>query len=200
MATIEKELKLLLQHDSYKKIINSVEQNPTPIRQVNYYFDSHDFKLEKAGITLRIRNEDTHWLLCAKVKSNSNNNFISSTEIETSITELEFEYLKANPSEILKRFKRDEVDLCNIVDSSELFLLGSIENERLKLKVFSDYTLELDHSIFPGGNESYELEVEGVSSDKDCNNIMNELEKMGIEFYLNNKSKYKRFVEYITTV
>ncbi|MDT8978713.1 CYTH domain-containing protein [Paenibacillus sp. chi10] len=200
MATIERELKLLLQHDSYKKIINSVEQNPTPIRQTNYYFDSRDFKLEKSGVTLRIRNEDTQWLLCAKIKSNSDNSFISSKEIETSITELEFEYLKGNPSEIFKRINKDEVDLCNIVDSSELFLLGSIENERLKLKLFSDYILELDHSIFPGGNESYELEVEGVSSEKECSNIMNQLQKMGIDFYLNNKSKYKRFVEYITTV
>lgn len=198
MATTEKELKLLLEHNSYTKILKSVEHCPVPIRQTNYYFDTHDFMLDKAGITLRIRNEDGQWLLCLKIKSKDESRFISSKEIEKLISERDFEYYKAEPSAMLRRIMEEAIDIQSIIDSSDISFLGAIQNERLKLKLLGGYTLELDHSLFPGGNESFELEIEGVNTEVECDYIMSELRGMGIDFYLNKKSKYKRFVEYIT--
>ncbi|AIQ61690.1 CYTH domain-containing protein [Paenibacillus borealis] len=199
MATVEKELKLLLEQDSYKKILNRVNQQPDVIRQTNYYFDTCDFKLEKAGITLRIRNEEKNWLLCMKTKSKTESQFVSSTEIERSISERDFEYYKENPSEILEGITENPVNISSIINAEEISLLGSIRNERKKLKLFNEYTIELDHSLFPGGNESFEIEVEGVNTERECDYIMNELRQMGIEFNLNKKSKYKRFVEFISS-
>ncbi|WP_340027972.1 CYTH domain-containing protein [Paenibacillus sp. FSL H7-0940] len=199
MATVEKELKLLLEQDSYKKILNRVNQQPDVIRQTNYYFDTCDFKLEKAGITLRIRNEEKNWLLCMKTKSNTESQFVSSTEIERSISERDFEYYKENPSEILEGITENPVNINSIINAEEISLLGSIRNERKKIKLFNEYTIELDHSLFPGGNESFEIEVEGVNTERECDYIMNELRHMGIEFNLNKKSKYKRFVEFISS-
>ncbi|MCM3635577.1 CYTH domain-containing protein [Paenibacillus camelliae] len=199
MAITEKELKLLLEHDSFTKILNYAPKCPNPIRQTNYYFDTLDFRLDKAGITLRIRNEDGQWLLCLKIKSKSESRFISSLEIERQISNKEFEYFKSNPSEILGTIAEKKHDLKMIIDSSEICFLGYIQNERLKVRLFNEYTFELDHSFFPGGNESFELEVEGVNSELECEYILSELKGLGINYHINKKSKYKRFVEYISS-
>ncbi|WP_229106770.1 hypothetical protein [Paenibacillus sp. 1001270B_150601_E10] len=156
--------------------------------------------LIKVGITLRVRKEDSNWLLCLKMKLKDKNQFLSSIEIEKQITAYEFECFKSNPSKLVEKISYDKVDLGDIVDSSKLTLLGYIENERQKINLVDNFLFELDHSLFPGGHEFFELEVEGVRNDGECNYIMNALTEMGIQFNLNKKSKYKRFVECISVV
>ncbi len=48
MNSTEKELKLLLENDSYMKILKCSDNN-VPVNQVNYYFDTYDFTLDKSG-------------------------------------------------------------------------------------------------------------------------------------------------------
>ncbi|WJQ81012.1 CYTH domain-containing protein [Brevibacillus brevis] len=199
MQAIENELKLILEQESYTKFLSYFEQSSFPIHQTNYYFDTLDFALNKIGVTLRIRQENNNgWILCIKVKMDSPNAFTSSLEIEKSITELDFLSTCNNPQHILNLFSEEiPKHISKLVHSSDLRLLGSIQNHRIKLNFPDDFSCELDRSLYPGGHEFYEIEFEGINEELDCQYIIKKLQELNLNFSLNQKSKYKRFVEII---
>lgn len=193
----EQELKLLLDKSGYERILNSSEIIDGPLIQYNYYFDTSDKSLVKQGMTLRIRQENEKCVLCLKVKNKDSsqlNNFVSSTEIEKEISEEVFIKCKNQPSRILTLLP---FEVKTFLDSrlNKLEYLGFLRNERHSLKSLKEYLFDLDRSFFPGGLESFELEVEGIKTNAQSEDILNFLSDMRLEFKINKKSKYKRFLE-----
>lgn len=55
---LEFEKKILLSKEEYQKLINEFSKNGKTIVQKNHYYDTRDYKLNKNGITCRIREKD----------------------------------------------------------------------------------------------------------------------------------------------
>jgi uncharacterized protein YjbK len=195
---VEQELKLLLKENTYQALLKDAQKIHGKVQQENYYFDTLDLKLEKKGITLRIRQEDDRWLLCLKMKNtqNSQSTHVSSLEFESQVSLEIFNICKRKPSSIITWLPKDGAS--HLIDmTNDLKLLGSIKNIRYSLQLFKDlnHIFELDHSLFPHGREAFELEIEGIKNEQDTLNIINNIENLGLDYTVNKKSKYKRFVE-----
>ena len=59
---IEYEKKILLTKDEYKKLITTFSENAKTIVQKNHYYDTRDYKLNKNGVTCRIREKDNKFI------------------------------------------------------------------------------------------------------------------------------------------
>lgn len=193
----ERELKLLIRDVDYYSILEKSQDRGSSFKkQINYYFDTNNFELNNLGITLRIRKENNDWLLCLKVKKQDNNFISNSDEYEYRVNNKAFQDCSLQPKKILNYISEEAKQiLIRSIDINEIKLLGSINNERHKINILDSYLFELDKSVFPENNLSYELEVEGLNSQEECNHIINFLENIGVELTVNRKSKYKRFVE-----
>lgn len=198
MVTKERELKLLLKENTYQALLKDAQKINGKVEQENYYFDTLDLKLEKKGITLRIRQEDDRWLLCLKMKNtqNSQSTYVSSLEFESQVSHEIFNKCKNKPSSIITWLPKEGTSHLHGI-ANDLKLLGSIKNTRYSLQLFKDlnHSFELDHSLFPHGLEAFELEVEGIKNERESLNIINNIENLGLDYTVNTKSKYKRFVE-----
>ncbi|WP_432693992.1 CYTH domain-containing protein [Priestia aryabhattai] len=201
--TIEKELKLVIDRDSYYKIIQIANKNQKLdiINQKNYYFDTLDYKLQKSGITLRVRKEKRELFLTLKIKDTSNLNlsFVSSTEFETKLPLVTLQKLTETPTQIIKDLPDEGLEVLKSlnIQLSTLKFIGSIFNKRYKLRLMDNYVFELDYTELPHNNVSYELEIEGITTEEQCSNILNYLSNYQISYSVNTMSKYNRFIELI---
>ncbi len=196
----EKELKLLLNKEDYSQLLDSFQEISNPLNQINYYFDTNEFSLNQLGITLRIREENGEDLiLCLKTKLNNLiSNITISKEFEKEISRNDFYKYRDNPEYIFDYFDKDfTLSLKDKIKSNKLKYLGSIKNERRKLSFNKNYICDLDYTIYPDGRVFYEMEFEGMDSENDVINIIEYLDFKQINYRINNKSKYKRFVESI---
>lgn len=197
MNVIEQELKLLLDLDGFNCILHNQKNTEKTLKQTNYYFDTNTLELQSSGITLRIREENEEVILCFKSKI-SKTLFVTSQEVEQKVSHEILNHCIANPVVIISLFPENIQELLKSKFINEkLEFLGSLKNTRHCLSLVENFTFELDHSELPNGEHSYELEVEGVTRQEDCEFIMNLLRENDINFLLNDKSKYERFLEAI---
>ena len=196
---LEKELKLLLDENDYYEILNSFGEVSEPLKQVNYYFDTKDFYLNEYGITLRIRKEEGRNLLCLKKKIKGYfSEVTTSEEFERGISNNEFLEYQKSPECIIENFVDNlPGNIKQKLMGNKLTLLGSIKNERRKIRFNNYYLCDLDYTEYPNGKTYYEMEFEDMNSESDINAIINYLNKKNIKYNINSKSKYKRFVECI---
>ena len=79
---IERELKILVSKEQFKKILNSYEFKK-PITQTNTYYDTNDQKIKHMNGALRIRTiENTH-IFTLKIKKDSITHYEYEKEIQT---------------------------------------------------------------------------------------------------------------------
>lgn len=189
----EFELKLLLDKDSYEKILINYQLIKT-IKQINYYFDDNLQTLAKNNITLRIRNQNNINVLCIKVKKISDLINVSN-EYETCLNEKEFLNILNIPDSLLNFLNAEALKiLTNFINSdNHLTYLGFICNTRSVLN-FHGKVIELDATEFHKNSITYELEIEQVSQEE-AKKLIFELENSGIKTRINNVSKYKRFLD-----
>lgn len=193
----EQELKLLLNSEDFNRILTRPPSKV--VKQVNYYFDTETFILKNLGITLRIRVENKDVILCMKTKIGGSF-FITSNEVEQTISQEDLKK-SINEPDILHNYFSENVknSLMSNLHKEHLAFLGTITNERHYINFNEKFSFELDHSVFPDGSESFELEVEGITHQKECEDIMRALKAQNISFVLNNQSKYERFLIALTT-
>lgn len=195
MAVLEKELKILIEEDAYVKLKNYF--SPTnSVDQINYYFDTDRWELSKNNITLRIREVDESYRLCLKCKKSKSNNLNFSLEYERQINLEQLNEVINNKSSILKLLEEDankHLKTLNIL-VEDIKYVGNILNNRLKFS-YNQNTIELDRSLFPNQNVSYEIEVEDISSKEESKTILTFLKHLGINYIINDISKYQRFIE-----
>jgi uncharacterized protein YjbK len=192
MKVKEQELKLLLDAAGFKQLLAN---KPTKIlKQINYYYDTPYLDLKKSGVTLRIREENDDVILCMKSKINKDM-FVTSDEVQRIVSKAVLEQCMDNPDIIMEYLPESSRDVVvSLTKSEKLRFLGTLQNTRHCLNIVKNYTFELDHSEFPNGEQSYELEIEGISNQEDCEYIMDLLNDKQITFQLNEKSKYERFL------
>jgi uncharacterized protein YjbK len=191
----EQEFKLLLNKDGYEKILSNHQRNKE-LEQINYYFDTEHLALKNSGITLRIREENQEVILCMKSKV-ADSLFVTSDETQQNITHKILTQCIQTPEAILELFSESEKSLLmSKTQDNPLKFLGTIKNNRQCIE-FERFKIELDHTEFPGTEQSFELEVEGIANKADCIYIMESLRTKNITFSVNNRSKYERFLDAI---
>lgn len=136
---LEFEKKIMLTYDEYKSLCMLMAKDVLPVTQINYYFDTDDFSMNKKGITYRIRAKD------GKFKATVKNHGVGNAEcsVENNINLL------------------NDFDL-NFFKNLGLNLQGTMTTERLTLYKDEFCTAVLDRNIYLGFTD-FELEVEYAS-------------------------------------
>jgi uncharacterized protein YjbK len=193
MKVKEQELKLLIDELGFNKLLKG-HNDLNILKQTNHYFDSQTFILKSSGFTLRIREENGEFILCLKSKIKKTT-FVTSDEVSETISNETFTNCLSNPGDIFHLFPDETQNaLKAALDGNDLQYVGFIKNTRHRFHYKEEIYFDLDHTEFPNGYQTYELEVEGVKDVADCNLIMEELRENYIKFELNQKSKYERFI------
>ncbi len=133
---IEYEFKLMLTKKEYDCIKNVYGFGAETIRQVNYYYDTNGFDMNKKGTTCRIRQIGDY--LCATKKNHSMLINGKSEEMSSPVHSIP-----------------DIMDFWGFT----LRLQGSLVTERTNLKVNTDLMVTVDKNTYLGV-EDYELEIE----------------------------------------
>ena len=141
---LEYEKKISLSENEYLRIFHLIGKTKTNYRQVNYYFDSNDFKMNSQGITCRIREKDGKYKATIKAHKQTNR--------ECSIEKTR---------EVLNQY--DD----SLFSGMHLELQGKLTTERTIL--FSDGRCEvvLDKNTYLGITD-YEMEVEYLPEYENC--------------------------------
>ncbi|WP_256860531.1 CYTH domain-containing protein [Paraliobacillus ryukyuensis] len=155
MQEIEMESKNLLTKKEYEAIIQffqlSEEQAKT---QINYYFETSDFKLKANGAALRIRKKDNDWVLTLKQPYQDG-------LIETHDSLSEIEAMQAIEGKMIdKPNVNKQLNKLNI-SINDLQYGGYLQTDRLEV-TYKEGLVVIDYSIY-NGKSDYELEVEAVS-------------------------------------
>jgi uncharacterized protein YjbK len=196
MSKKEQELKLLLTKETYDKLLAHAEAEAPVLRQTNYYFDMSDFHMGKNGVMLRVREENSRWIVCAKIKQKSESAAVSSIELEQEIPPDVFKAGRQDPEILVKLLPEEgQAAIRRLVNPSDLVIRGTLRNERRKLQLIEGYTCELDRTLLPENKEQYELEIEGMENEAACRHVIETLSSMGYSFSVNQKSKYQRLQE-----
>lgn len=148
------------------------------LKQANFYFDTPGLNLKKNGLSLRLRQQDQHYFMCAKQSLGSKNSANLSVR-------LEYEALiNNNIAELLKQELLSPIDVFNVLSTQSisdeetkkslyksmsdkaktgLQLIGSFSNLRTVVEINIGpemMILEFDHSFYPQNIEIFEVEVE----------------------------------------
>ena len=177
---IEQEIKSIISESlllKYKKILDGLTPHKR-ILQINYYFDSPDFRLNSLGNTLRIRQKENQLILQYKYEKQY-------TGIQKTCKEFEVE-LQRFPSHISSNdFPSDTID------SDSLYkFAGNLITERLDY-IYAETNISLDKSYYLGKCD-YEIEIEF----QDYNKAEAILKLLSIEKIESHEmGKYNRFVK-----
>lgn len=157
----------------------------THLRQENSYFDDKNIHLRKNGISLRLRQENSEYFLCAKqslkgkrTKHNLSIRLEYEARIDKNIADLIKDHL-LSPLEAFRHLsvttESDEATKKTLWRHMEkasgpgVYLVGSFVNQRTMMPVSLNgqtIVLEFDHSVYPHSMEIFEVEVE-FSSEKE---------------------------------
>lgn len=153
------------------------------LKQVNFYFDTPGLNLKKNGLSLRLRQQDQCYFLCAKQSFADKNTANLSVRLEYEAV------INNNIAELLKNELLSPIDVFgflntqsvndektkktiygNMIDKAKtgLQLIGSFSNMRTMVEITIGQEvliLEFDHSFYPQNIEIFEIEVE-FSSEK----------------------------------
>jgi uncharacterized protein YjbK len=121
--------------------------------QINFYYDTPDFKYRTSGVTVRIRQKESGKWLQTKQKNyyGENKNRETSQEVDSIPKQLEF-------------------------DGDVLYLMGELITDRTRYVLKSGIHVDLDINFYCGITD-YELEIELPESGAD-GNAMSEIEQL----------------------
>lgn len=169
---IESEYKCMIDGSLYQDIINklNLECKGKTVIQINYYYDTEDFSLDKNNITFRIRQKDEKLSMEIKCPIEKNGLLRVKNEIIYTIDRV------PNCIDLGKS------DLFNYLDGTcNIMLIGSLITERTSYAVKKGIKVDIDKSYY-FGNVDYELEIEFEE------NLQKEALKLLEELTLNGKN------------
>ena len=158
---MEVELKLLLESDEVAKLRRVLGEPQNSIVQYNRYFDDRDRTLARHGWGLRVRLEianagSSRVVLTLKHAGTEAGDFVVRPEYEASLA-----------TAGLEPFEALEVGRSLLPDPALLPRVDPVEVARLEnhrevygLPLHEECVIELDHTVWPDGSESDELELE----------------------------------------
>lgn len=148
MKNIEQELKIQLTQRQYQMLVS--QSGVSPVKQVNYYFDGDG---KPQNLTVRIREKNGEYVLCAKVRKGNSNGVSVSDEYEK-VVGAEFLRVAQNVG-----LSRDCLKNALGVDADcTLFCQGSLTTYRSKF-MLDGFVVEVDKNEYLGVCD-YELECE----------------------------------------
>ena len=184
----ENECKVLLNSDDYETIYNYFDLDKCPlIKQVNYYFDTINFKLANNKYNLRVRHvldKDT-FTLTVKVPQNDGSNL----EINEDITYEEFKIL-IEKNELPNGYIKERIEEFN---DEKIILLASLITSRYEFE-YNSGMMALDYNEY-NGKYDYELEFEGLDMEHAKYIITKLFDELNIDFKFSTISKTKRAIE-----
>lgn len=181
---LEYEKKILLTDKEYETIVSKFCDRLQSKRQINYYFDTDDFDMNKKGITCRIRLKDGVYTTTIK-KHHFEDHECSFEEVISEKTEFDIEYfeklnLKLQGELITERTTLYKDSLCEVVIDRNTYLEHTdFELEIEYLKEYEDKMLLILTDI-----------ARTLEADKLLSNADEFLNRVG-----QSKSKSQRFFE-----
>ncbi len=133
---IEHEIKLMLTEKEYEYICAMFADSCETLKQINYYYDTNNFEMNKKGITCRVRNIGDYY--CATMKTHKNTAFGISEETS---------FVVYSVAEVMDFF------------GFHLRKQGCLTTYRTNLKADFDILVTLDKNTYLG-IEDHELEIE----------------------------------------
>lgn len=191
----EKELKIKI--DSERNFALLLDKLGTPDsiqRQTNYYFDSSSRKLWHERVMLRLRTFDGKAVLTIKGGANIQQGYFQCDETEEELLLPNKETLSSDKLFLLQTAKSFLVKYLPQFDSIDLLLQGSMSNTR-HIYAKGEELWEIDHTIFSGGREDFEIEVETLEPERVERELRQIFAQLGIAFEYQTKTKYRRFLE-----
>ena len=182
----EFEKKLILSKDEYNYLMKHLGQDKMTVTQINYYFDTDDFDMNRENTTCRIRLKNGKYMATMKLHSEENDN---STEIDLLIRNGIYDNtfidmgLKLQGELITKRCLILQDDICEVVLDKNDYL------------GHTDYELEVEYS---SNHENEALIIlHRIETILLYNNPSLTLKDFALR-YKNTPSKSTRFFERIT--
>lgn len=177
---IEQEIKSIISESmllKYKNILDGVASHRRTL-QINYYFDTPDFRLNSLGNTLRIRQKENQLMLQYKYEKKY-------TGIQKTCKEFEVALQRFPPYVSSNDFP------CDAIDSDSLYkFVGNLITERLDY-IYVETNISLDKSYYFGKCD-YEIEIEF----QDYKKAEAILKLLSIEIIESHEiGKYNRFVK-----
>lgn len=160
---IEKEIKVILNCDEYKKVLNEFCFQ-LPIIQTNYYYESEG---KAKDITIRIREKNNKYMLQIKIPRQKEKSLHIKEEYEEAIEGVQ------------KIIDKEKIEmLCGSKFTNDAIYIGKLVTERSLCTVYNNIEMALDVNDYLGISD-YELEIE--YKDKYPTEIVEKLEKLGIK-------------------
>lgn len=154
--------------------------------QENYYFDTPNLDLKKSRLSLRLRRQNNDFVMSGKtslVRKDMKHHLSVRLEYEGAVEPEIADLLIKNQASPIDAFgflpvktkedmesQRSLLKLLRKASKTGLQMIGSFVNERtvVPFPLFGQTVyFEFDHSRFPKGNDSYEVELE-FASEKDA--------------------------------
>ncbi len=194
MATnIEIEAKVLINRDEYNRIVKKLQKNILKEKnQTNFYIDTKDFQLKKAGIGLRVRDLNNEKVMTLKVPMSE-----GLLEKSSTLKDEDFINLKINGS-------IPENDITEFVrmlgfEPNEMSVVAKLKTYRLETNYGEEgYEFSIDENEYNGITD-YELEMAGNSLLKARTLLQRICNENGIEYEDNPRSKQTRAMESLKT-
>lgn len=182
---IEIEAKVLLNKKNYEKLVSLFKGNVT-YTQTNYYIDNDEGQLRKEGLGLRIR--EKNGLYEMTLKTPLSQGLLEKNCVWTKDEFKDFQEKKPFPEGDIKRF----LTMMDI-DTATLYIKTSLTTKRMDIP-YEGGKLSIDENHYSDTTD-YEIELEH-NNEKDAESILkNLLEKEGIPFVINTKTKVARAMD-----
>lgn len=195
MATnIEIEAKVLINKDEYNRIVKKLQKNILKDKiQVNYYIDTKDYVLKKAGIGLRVRALNNKYIMTLKVPMSE-----GLLEKNTSLKDEEFIALTIKGT----LPENDTTEFVRMLgfEPNDMSVVATLKTHRLETNYGEEgYEFSIDENEYNGITD-YELEMAGNSLLKARTQLQRICNENGIEYEDNPRSKQTRAMESLINV
>lgn len=147
---LELEYKCMLDQILYQNIVSKLNSKylGKKVFQVNYYYDTEDFKLDQNNITFRIRHKEEKLFIQVKYPIKNDGLLKIRNEVESCIDILP------------KVINLGESSLISYVGNEQnIMLLGELCTERISYNLNSGIRIDIDKNYYYG-NIDFELEIE----------------------------------------
>lgn len=195
MATnIEIEAKVLINKEEYNRIVKKLQKNILKDKiQVNYYIDTKDYVLKKAGIGLRVRALNNKYIMTLKVPMSE-----GLLEKNTSLKDEEFIALTIKGT----LPENDTTEFVRMLgfEPNDMSVVATLKTHRLETNYGEEgYEFSIDENEYNGITD-YELEMAGNSLLKARTQLQRICNENGIEYEDNPRSKQTRAMESLINV
>ena len=178
MENLEIEYKVMVSKEDFELLLSKMGEDFHFYEQINYYYDTKKRKINRQGMSLRIRHflNENKYLVTLKVKEDE-----GKREYEDYVEENDVKYLPESIVSIL---------ILNKINPKNIENIGKLKT--IRKEFYQDgLVICFDHNYYYD-IEDYEIECEGPSMEVARSILVSLLNKYNIKFEQSKDSKQKR--------